>query len=713
MIRKNTQKRKLKKSYSRKRKIKRIPSPRLDIPVVCCLTNLSMRIDEQNRIPLFIYNNTGFPLGSPSSDPVYFIYQWRSISDDNLVQGYAKTPLRAFLPAGSSTKISMHVVAPYTAGDYMLEVMMSGSHSEPVCEIAVTITEEQMRTHAREYEIAVAEGRLDEAFTCYKKDQECLGNDFSENDTFLCIVSTVKEWCTANSLPYTIVQEARVQEEPSQRGFGSFYRQNIFGFGDVPEGYFAELRDVVIIGGYTLILADNNSRALYDAYLHPEKESIDFRQWDRIINDDATNTVLLTFEKDWGPDIEEGIFMDGVNAENYFHWLIEFIPRFWTLDQFDIDERIPLIVNAKLHPNLIEALEMCNSSRRPIICIHDGMRYRVKRLLVPSNLSFIPLDGKKGAETGSLGAIPPLAIQFLRQKFSHNMRKRDYGMGHLLYIHRKEALYRRPVNEKEVEETFVKYGFLSLNPAELSFSEQVALFSSARVIAGPGGAGLVNMIFAPNTTIILPLTATAYSFYSWFARYMDLETVNVTGKPIPGTSIVKHQRDYVIDVEKIEETIQSLDELSGMVSGNHPLNKPHQVSHICIDTLPVFPADTSYHIDRINWKIRSDYPSSIFIDGGQDLFIEGWAIDVIADAPAATVFISFDSGQQYRAFYSLKRPDVSAHFRNEKLLHCGFIAIIPANSLPHGIRKCSLKIVTHDRHHYYHYPDLITFNITQ
>lgn len=84
------------------------------------------------------------------------------------------------------------------------------------------------------------------------------------------------------------------------------------------------------------------------------------------------------------------------------------------------------------------------------------------------------------------------------------------------------------------------------------------------------------------------------------------------------------------------------------------------------------------------------------------LIIGGWAIDSFAGSPGAAVFITFDTGQEFRAYYPLKRPDVAAHFNNECLRYSGFAVIIPSGELPPGKRKFRLKIVTHDRAGYYH-----------
>jgi|GEM_PF-544726 len=84
------------------------------------------------------------------------------------------------------------------------------------------------------------------------------------------------------------------------------------------------------------------------------------------------------------------------------------------------------------------------------------------------------------------------------------------------------------------------------------------------------------------------------------------------------------------------------------------------------------------------------------------LIIGGWAIDSSADSPGATVFITFDTSQEFRAYYPVTRPDVAAHFSNESLQDSGFIAIVPSGELPSGKRSFRLKIVTNDRTGYYY-----------
>jgi tetratricopeptide (TPR) repeat protein len=52
-------------------------------------------------------------------------------------------------------------------------------------------------------------------------------------------------------------------------------------------------------------------------------------------------------------------------------------------------------------------------------------------------------------------------------------------------------------NEQEVESLLESYGFYSVDPSTLSFTEQILLFSQAKFIVSASGAALVNMIWAP------------------------------------------------------------------------------------------------------------------------------------------------------------------------------------------------------------------------
>jgi capsular polysaccharide biosynthesis protein len=72
-----------------------------------------------------------------------------------------------------------------------------------------------------------------------------------------------------------------------------------------------------------------------------------------------------------------------------------------------------------------------------------------------------------------------------------------------VYVQRKGAVSRRIVNEAELESTLEREGFIVVDAAALSVTEQIALFKGARTIVSAHGSALANLIFCrPGTSVI-------------------------------------------------------------------------------------------------------------------------------------------------------------------------------------------------------------------
>ena len=69
---------------------------------------------------------------------------------------------------------------------------------------------------------------------------------------------------------------------------------------------------------------------------------------------------------------------------------------------------------------------------------------------------------------------------------------------------------RTVINENELIEEILKYGFEILDPGSLSFSEQMELFSAAKVIIGAHGSALANIIAMQEGSSIIELAGENY-----------------------------------------------------------------------------------------------------------------------------------------------------------------------------------------------------------
>jgi capsular polysaccharide biosynthesis protein len=372
-------------------------------------------------------------------------------------------------------------------------------------------------------------------------------------------VISVKKWCQTNLLPYYKLEEVTEFEVPEPHQFGERKANQIAGKIKLPEIYLAEIHDAIVIGGHNPVLVSDNI-ALYDDYLHPDKDQFDYSQAGDIItyeSVDSTNKMHLDLIIRHGNVIDQGILLSGTYSNNYFHWIVEFLSRFWIIDQYPEYKHLPLIIDAHLHPNFLEALTMVNSDERALIPIRYGEGYRVKKLIIPSKLAFMPMNLKNGVSLSyAHDAVSPLAIAFLRQKFGVERRVLSQRQNRRIYISRRKGKYRKLLNEDEIEHLFKNYGFEVVRPELLSFQEQLDIFSSAEIVAGPTGSAFTNMIFSPSTTkIILFHTHTPYLF-SLIAHIIGQDLLYVTGTDVAGTHSQGYHCNFYVDIANLEEAIK-------------------------------------------------------------------------------------------------------------------------------------------------------------
>jgi capsular polysaccharide biosynthesis protein len=58
------------------------------------------------------------------------------------------------------------------------------------------------------------------------------------------------------------------------------------------------------------------------------------------------------------------------------------------------------------------------------------------------------------------------------------------------------------VNEAALVEQLTQHGFEVIDPAQLSFTEQIACFRQASIVVAVHGAALANLVFADNCRVV-------------------------------------------------------------------------------------------------------------------------------------------------------------------------------------------------------------------
>ena len=236
--------------------------------------------------------------------------------------------------------------------------------------------------------------------------------------------------------------------------------------------------------------------------------------------------------------LEAGINLTASGSGNYAHFINETIPRLLAIDEKALFLEYPLLVDGWIGGRLTEVLAFFNKHGREIIALDAFENVLVENLVHITSPSYAPQDfhykniKNIHREFQNSYIFSREAADRIRQYcLTHSSQvhtTRKYGR--LIYIKRKKEFIegvqynsrRNIVNVDEVELTLHQFGFQFVDVTSLSFIEQVATFSNARVVVSPLGAALTNCVFCkPNATIIGLASYYSDADYTYHARMIS------------------------------------------------------------------------------------------------------------------------------------------------------------------------------------------------
>ena len=132
-----------------------------------------------------------------------------------------------------------------------------------------------------------------------------------------------------------------------------------------------------------------------------------------------------------------------------------------------------------------------------------------------------------------------------------------------IFVTRRPGGNRTCRNGAEVEALFARHGFAVVRPEKLTIPEQAALFAQARVVAGFGGSGMFNLMYADRLEHVVVLNQSAYWGRSehLFATAFGVDKHVFWSRPDPGHeqgSYEAHQSNWEFDFAQNREALESL-----------------------------------------------------------------------------------------------------------------------------------------------------------
>lgn len=186
----------------------------------------------------------------------------------------------------------------------------------------------------------------------------------------------------------------------------------------------------------------------------------------------------------------------------FFHWLLEVLPNF--LECLNSSHKNSKII---IHPNTssyaLDALKyvLGNDWLSRII--------EVENKAIVENIKFASFEDNSGF-------VRRHDIQILRFTFKELIK--NTLPQKKIYLSRLKASKRRIGNELDVEKMVKLYGYQVVYAEDLSFEEQIKIFSESSHIISPHGAGLSNIIWCNSGTNLIEI----FSFDNLHSCYATL-----------------------------------------------------------------------------------------------------------------------------------------------------------------------------------------------
>lgn len=230
-----------------------------------------------------------------------------------------------------------------------------------------------------------------------------------------------------------------------------------------------------------------------------------------------------------------GILASGTYSHNYFHFLLEILPR--VLLAADIAPAgTPILADDGMPNQHYQALRLYLPTH-PILRLTRHSSVKVSRLYVGSMPNSI--------QDAFTHAMPPADAIRLHPAIIRRLARTGRALsatdiGQRLYLHRVSKT-RSLLNATEISEALVARDFRLVRCETLTFVQQIGLFSATPgdIVAQSGGH-LANILFAPKGTRVFALFSNApgTNFYLWSAlgALLEHEVINIVGWRIVGSA---------------------------------------------------------------------------------------------------------------------------------------------------------------------------------
>ena len=235
--------------------------------------------------------------------------------------------------------------------------------------------------------------------------------------------------------------------------------------------------------------------------------------------------------------------ISSLSPNNYYHWMFDILPRFGLLQRSGLVPDYYLINDqTQFQKDSLERLEIpLDKVLNPRTWTH----VEADELIVPSLL------GPPFQNTPQIQAC-----RYLRSIFVPKCTARKAHRA--LYISRADAKSRRVANEIEIQEELLANGFEVVCLTDVPLFQQIEMFAEARIVVGPHGAGLTNVVFSEPGSVLIEFVPEGWKIdcFEILARNVELKYRSIICAESNVSPFQSRLNDHFVDRTVLRQLIR-------------------------------------------------------------------------------------------------------------------------------------------------------------
>ena len=239
------------------------------------------------------------------------------------------------------------------------------------------------------------------------------------------------------------------------------------------------------------------------------------------------------------------------SSPNYGHWLLEDLPRLRGVEFYEqhSGEQVKLLVRDDMPVWMRDHLRLLGFDSSSWVN-YSLEKVRVDTLVVPQ-MRRINSHGTEYA---------PAERAWVADRLKSAADVGTANPPNRIFVSRQAQGRRKILNFDEVKRVLDDHGIVSVEPETLSVREQIRLFSGVELIVGVFGAGLTNMIFAEDASLLeIKPPNTQHTVYYVLANESVLDYYLLMSEPRRGAKpYYKRDRDVIVNVKKLDDLLHNI-----------------------------------------------------------------------------------------------------------------------------------------------------------